>query len=65
MPATTAELDAPAAMVTVGKGVITKFEPEGQEEMKPAARVKTDRMPSGVSKAEGTAAAFEATRMNV
>jgi hypothetical protein len=52
-------------MVTAGKGVIAKFEPEGHEEMKPAARVKTDRIPSGVSKGDGTAAAFEATRMNV
>jgi hypothetical protein len=56
---------APAVIVRAGKGVIARLEPAGQDEMKPAARVKTARMPRGVSNAEGMAAAFEAVRMKV
>lgn len=56
---------APAAMVRAGNGVIARLDPVGQEEMNPAARVKTARMPRGVSKADGIAAAFEAVRMKV
>lgn len=52
-------------MVRAGNGVMARLEPAGQDWMKPAARVKTLRMPRGVSKAEGMAAAFEATRMKV
>jgi len=63
-PATTAA-DALPVMVTAAKGVMSRLEPVGHEVMKPAARVKTERMPSGVSKAEGTAATFEAVRMKV
>jgi hypothetical protein len=55
----------PGVMVMAGKGWIARLDPEGQEVMKPAARVKTDRTPSGVSKAEGMAADLEAVRMNV
>lgn len=44
---------------------MARLEPSGQESMKPAARVKTERIPRGVSKAEGTAATLEAVRMNV
>ena len=56
---------APGVIVNAANGVIAKFDPEGQDEMKPAARVKTARMPRGVSKAEGIAACFEAVRMKV
>jgi hypothetical protein len=60
---------APAAagvvMVRAGKGVMARFEPCGQDSMKPAARVKTLRIPRGVSKAEGMAMAFAAVRMKV
>ena len=45
--------------------MIARFEPVGQVEMNPAARPKIERIPRGVSKAEGTAADLEATRMNV
>jgi hypothetical protein len=56
---------APAAIVSAGKGVMRRFDPEGHDLMNPAARVKTARMPRGVSKGEGTAATLEAVRMNV
>jgi len=52
-------------MVRAGKGVMARLEPAGHEEMKPAARVKTARIPSGVSNAEGMAATLEAVRMKV
>lgn len=52
-------------MVRAGNGVMARLEPDGQESMKPAAREKTARIPRGVSKAEGIAAAWEAIRMNV
>ena len=65
MDSGTADWEAPAAMVIAGNGVIAKFEPSGQEEMNPAASVNTDRIPSGVSNALGTAAALLATRMKV
>ena len=58
-------LPAPAAMVNAGKAVMARLEPLGQAEMKPVARVKTLRTPRGVSKGEGMAAAFDATRMKV
>lgn len=63
--ATFAWAGAPAVMVRAGKGVIAKLEPDGHEEMKPAAREKTARMPRGVSKGPGMAAALEAVRMKV
>lgn len=44
-------------MVMGGNGVMARFEPVGQESMKPAARVKTLRIPRGVSNALGTATA--------
>lgn len=47
------------------KGWTLRFEPSGQEVMKPAAREKTERTPRGVSNAEGTAAVLDAVRMNV
>lgn len=47
------------------KGWTLRFEPSGQEVMKPAAREKTERTPRGVSNAEGTAAEREAERMKV
>jgi len=56
---------APAVMVNAGNGVIAKFDPDGQEEMNPAARVKTARIPRGVSKADGMAACLAAVRMKV
>lgn len=52
-------------MVMEGLAFIFKFEPVGQEAMKPAARVKTFFGPRGVSKADGTAAILEAVRMKV
>lgn len=64
-PAVTAPAGAPAVMVRAGKGVMARLEPAGQEEMKPAARVKTARIPSGVSNADGIAATLDAVRMNV
>jgi hypothetical protein len=63
-PATAAALTSPL-METATKGVTARLEPVGHEEMKPAASVNTERMPRGVSKAEGTAATFEAVRMKV
>lgn len=56
---------APAVMVNGANGVMAKLDPDGQEEMKPAARVKTARIPSGVSKADGMAACLDAVRMKV
>lgn len=58
-------LAAAPVMVTAGNGVMAKLEPVGQDWMKPAARVKTERIPSGVSKADGMAADFEAVLMKV
>lgn len=55
----------PAVRVRAGKGVMAKLAPAGQLEMKPAARVKTARIPSGVSNALGMAVALDAVRMNV
>ena len=63
-PAETAA-EAPEGVERVAKGVMARLEPVGQDEMKDAARVNTERIPKGVSKAEGTAAALEAVRMNV
>lgn len=60
-----ADAGAPAVMDKAENGVMAKLDPDGQEEMKPAARVKTPRMPSGVSKADGIAAVLEAVRMKV
>ena len=51
--------------MSVGKGVILRLEPSGQELMKPAAREKTARMSRGVSKAAGMAMALDAVRMRV
>lgn len=48
-----------------GKGVMARLEPEGQDDMNAEARVKTERTPRGVSKAEGMAADFVAVRMKV
>ncbi len=56
---------APPVKVSAGKGVTARFEPDGQEEMKPAARVKTARMPRGVSNADGIAAALDAVLIKV
>jgi len=56
---------APPVAVRAANGVTAKFEPVGQELMKPAARVKTARIPSGVSNADGIAVALEAVRMKV
>lgn len=64
VPAATAVGAAPV-MVMVAKGVMARLLPVGQESMKPAAREKTLRIPSGVSKADGTAAALLAVRMKV
>lgn len=63
-PAATAA-GAPEVIVRAGNGVIARLEPAGQEEMKPAARVKTARIPSGVSNADGIAATLDAVRMKV
>jgi hypothetical protein len=65
VPATIASVALGAVIVIAANGVTAKLEPEGQEEMNPAAREKTERIPRGVSKAEGTAIALEATRINV
>jgi len=51
--------------VTAGKGLMTRLLPAGQEVMNGAAREKTARTPSGVSKGFGTAATFDKTRINV
>jgi hypothetical protein len=56
---------APGVIVSAGNGVTARLDPVGQEEMKPAARLKTARMPRGVSKADGIAAAFDAVRIKV
>ena len=65
-PAAIAEVDwLGSVMVIAGKAVMARLEPVGQESMNPAARVKTLRIPSGVSNAEGTAATLEAVRMKV
>lgn len=58
-------LEAELLIVMAGSGLMFRFEPEGQEEMKPAARVKTFCTPRGVSNADGTATALAAVRMNV
>ena len=55
----------PGVMVSAGNGVTARLDPVGQEEINPAARVKRARMPRGVSKADGIAAAFDAVRINV
>lgn len=47
------------------KGVTARLEPSGQDAMNPAARLKTERTPRGVSNADGTAITWEAARMNV
>jgi hypothetical protein len=65
VPETIASVALGAVIVIAANGVTAKLEPEGQEEMNPAAREKTERIPRGVSKAEGTAIALEATRINV
>jgi hypothetical protein len=58
-------LDAELLIVIAGSGLMFRFEPAGQEVMKPAARVKTFCTPRGVSNADGTATALAAVRMNV
>lgn len=63
-PATAAALTS-LVRATEGKGVTARLEPVGHEAMKPAARVKTERTPRGVSKAEGMAVILEAARMKV
>jgi hypothetical protein len=45
--------------------MMARLEPEGQDDMNAEARVKTERTPRGVSKAEGMAADFVAVRMKV
>jgi hypothetical protein len=55
----------PGVIVSAGNGVTARLDPVGQEEMKPAARLKTARMPRGVSKADGIAAALDAVRIKV
>jgi len=52
-------------IVIGGLAAMLRFEPVGQEVMKPAARVKTFWTPRGVSKADGTAAMFDTVRMKV
>jgi len=56
---------AGGAMVAAGKGVMARLDPCGQDAMKGAAREKTDRIPRGVSKAEGIAITLVAVRMKV
>ena len=46
-PAITDDVAAPAAIVIDGNGVIAKFEPPRQDEMNPAARENTERIPRG------------------
>jgi hypothetical protein len=65
MPAVPLEAAPVGAIVSVGKAVILRFEFVGQELMRGAASEKTERTPSGVSNADGMAAALEAMRMNV
>jgi hypothetical protein len=55
----------PGVIVSAENGVTARLDPVGQEEMKPAARLKTARIPRGVSKADGIAAAFDAVRIKV
>lgn len=57
--------EAEFVIVIEGFAAILRFEPVGQDVMKPAARVKTFFTSSGVSKADGTAATLEAARMKV
>ena len=45
--------------------MIPRFEPDGQDVMNAEARLKTLRMPSGVSKGDGAAGALEAMRRKV
>lgn len=52
-------------MLRGANGVMARLDPEGHDEINPAARVNTDRIPRGVSKAEGTAATCDAARTNV
>lgn len=54
---------AGGAMVAAGKGVMARLDPCGQDAMKGAARLKTDRIPRGVSNADGMATTFVAVRM--
>ena len=56
---------AGGAMVAAGKAVIARLDPCGQEAMNGAAREKTERMPSGVSNADGMATTLLAARMKV
>lgn len=48
-----------------GNGVIFRFDPSGQEDIRGAASENTERTPRGVSNAEGMAADFERVRIRV
>lgn len=63
-PGRAAALTSPVE-VTAANGVILRLDPSGQEVIKGAAREKTDRIPRGVSKGDGTAVILEAARMKV
>ena len=52
-------------IVMGGLAIMLRFEPVGQEVMKPAARVKTFMTSRGVSNADGTAAIFDTVRIKV
>jgi hypothetical protein len=56
---------AAGATVMVGNGVIARLDPWGQDSINPAARVNTERTPSGVSNADGIALTLLAVRMKV
>lgn len=64
-PAVTACDVTVASIVIAGKGVIARLLLCGHELMNAAARVKTERTPRGVSKAEGIAALLVAVRIKV
>lgn len=59
------EVEEGDVMLSAAKGVTARLEPVGHDDINPAARVKTERIPRGVSKAEGTAATCDAARTNV
>ncbi len=58
-------MEALLLAVSAEKGVICRLEPDGQDLMNGAARVKIWRGLRGVAKGEGIAAALEAVRMKV
>lgn len=50
---------------SAGNAVILRLDPSGQDEIRGAASEKTDRTPSGVSKAEGMAAVLASVLIKV